>query len=211
MPGTLRRILPFALALGLAACVPAAAPPDVVAWAARRDGALARPAARPPVADVPKSTVRLRPRLMGNALRLEALSPGASARPLGDALYAPGQTAALRSAGMRHLSTQHLGEGRADAALGAARAAHDLALEAYGPDHVETLAALIAVADVLTATGRATEGEAVLLVASQRARTAFGPGHPASRAAARRLAVHRGLTPIGPLLRSFNRRANRLG
>ncbi|MBU1324253.1 MAG: tetratricopeptide repeat protein, partial [Alphaproteobacteria bacterium] len=169
------------------------------------------PARARAAAHASKAALGARPRLLGRTLTIQTLGPALPVQPLNAALYAPDQPAALRSAGLRQLSAQHLDEGRPDAALGAARAGHLLAVEAYGPDHVETLAALIGLADALTAAGRATEGEAVLLVASHRARRLFGPGHPATRAAAHRLAAHRGLTPIGPLLRSFNRRVNRLG
>lgn len=209
---TLRRILPFALTLGLTACVQPPAQPAVAAWATPEVSAPpAPPPRRAAAAHASKSALLVRPRLLGRTFTIEALSPVLSVQPLDAALYSPDQPAALRSAGMRQLSAQHLGEGHAEAAVGAARAGHDLALEAYGPDHVETLAALIALGDALTAAGRPTEGETVLLVASQRARALFGPTHPATQAATRRLALHRGLAPIGPLLRSFNRRVNRLG
>lgn len=209
---TLRRILPFALTLGLTACVPPPAQPVATAWATAGVSApLAPPPRRAAAAHASKSALVVRPRLLGRTFTIEALSPVVPVQPLDAALYSPDQPAALRSAGMRQLSAQHLGEGHAEAAVGAARAGHDLALEAYGPDHVETLAALIALGDALTAAGRPTEGETVLLVASQRARALFGPTHPATQAATRRLALHRGLAPIGPLLRSFNRRVNRLG
>lgn len=209
---TLRRILPFALILGLTACVQPPAQPVATAWATPEVSAPpAPPPRRAAAAHASKSALLVRPRLLGRTFTIEALSPVLSVQPLDAALYSPDQPAALRSAGMRQLSAQHLGEGHAEAAVGAARAGHDLALEAYGPDHIETLAALIALGDALTAAGRPTEGETVLLVASKRARALFGPTHPATQAATRRLALHRGLAPIGPLLRSFNRRVNRLG
>lgn len=215
MPVTARRILPFVLALGLAAC---AGPPTrgpVDAWATRAappaPALSAPPPARARAAHASKSAVLVRPRMLGRALTFETLSPAVAVQPFEAALYEGEQTPALRSAGLRQLSAQHLGEGRAEAAVGAARAGHDLALEAYGPDHVETITALIGLSDALTAAGRTTEGEAALLVASSQALRLFGPAHPAAQAAARRLALHRGLTPLRPLLRSFNRRTNRLG
>lgn len=209
---TLRRILPFALTLGLTACAQPPAQPVATAWATPEVSAPpAPPPRRAAAAHASKSALLVRPRLLGRTFTIEALSPVLSVQPLDAALYSADQPAALRSAGMRQLSAQHLGEGHAEAALGAARAGHDLALEAYGPDHVETLAALIALGDALTAAGRPTEGETVLLVASQRARALFGPTHPTTQAATRGLALHRGLAPIGPLLRSFNRRVNRVG
>jgi len=149
--------------------------------------------------------------MLGRSLTIETLSPAVAVQPLEAALYEGGQNPALRSAGLRQLSAQHMDEGHAEAAVGAARAGHDLALQAYGPDHVETITALIDLSDALTAAGRPTEGETVLLLASRQATRLLGPAHPAARAAARRLALHRGLAPLGPLLRSFSRRANRQG
>lgn len=207
---TARRILPFVLALGLSACAPPHAPVGPT-WMQEPAPAPPPSPARARAAHGSKSAMLVRPRMLGRSLAFEALSPAVAVRPLEAALYEGEQTAALRSAGLRQLSAQHLSEGRAEAALGAARAGHDLALEAYGPDHVETVTSLIALADALTAAGRTTEAETLLILASRQARRLFGPSHPATRATVRRLALHRGLTPLGPLLRSVNRRVNRLG
>lgn len=214
MPVTARRILPVILSLAVAACAAPAPGRLPAAWGETDEASPPPPPpapSRPAAARASKSTALVRPRMLGRTLTFEALSPSAAVQPLVAALYDDGQTPALRSAGLRQLSAQHMSEGRADAALVAARAGHELALEAYGPNHVETIAALIELADALTAAGRATEGETALLVASRQATRLFGPGHPAARAAARRLDLHRSLTPLGPLLRSFNRRANRVG
>ncbi|HEV2081956.1 MAG TPA: hypothetical protein VGR32_05800 [Brevundimonas sp.] len=211
MPVIARRILPLIFTIGLTACAvnaPGRLPANAIGLHETQPPP--QGTVRPAAAHGTKSAVLVRPRMLGRALTAETLAPSATVQPLDTALYDDGQTPALRSAGLRQLSAQHLSEGRADAALGAARAGHELALEAYGPDHVETIAALIDLADALTAAGRATEGETVLLLAARDATKLFGPGHPATRAAAGRLALHRGLAPLGPLLRSFNRRANRV-
>lgn len=201
-----RRLVPFALMLGLSACAPPMLERGPVALAVP-----APPAVRAAAADghAAKSVRRMRPRLLSGALSAQTLSPAVAIQPLDDSLYAVAPTAALRSAGLRQLSVQHVVEGHPEAAVVAARGAHALAVEAYGPDDVEALGALIVLSDALSAAGRTTEAEAVLLMVARRVDGAFGPDHPTRAAATQRLTLHRSLAPLGPLLRSFNRRTNR--
>lgn len=201
-----RRLVPFALMLGLTACAP-----PVLERAPTPLAASAPPAMRAAVTDAhaAKSVRRMRPRLLSGTLSAEALSPAIAIQSLDDGLYAIEPTAALRSAGLRQLSAQHVVEGHPQAAVAAARGAHALAVEAYGPDHIEALGALIVLSDALAAAGRITEAETVLLLVARRMDGTFAPEHPTRAAATQRLAVHRSLVPLGPLLRSFNRRANR--
>lgn len=204
MLSTARRLLMLTVLLTLSACVPQPPPPTPAF------GPAGRIAVAPPPPSTDKAAARLRPRLLGRSLTREALTPSAPLAPLAAALYAPEQDPGLRSAGLRQLAAQHLTRGHPGAAVAAARAGHVLAQDAYGPDHPETLSALLVLSDALDAAGRRTEAEAVLLLARGRASRLFGPAHPAAVGAADRLAVVRARVPLGPLLRSVNRQVNRI-
>lgn len=153
----------------------------------------------------------VRSRALGRVLAFAELQPAASIAPLNRELYAPSPPPALRSAGLRQLASLHLTEGRPEAAVGAARAARDLAVETYGPHHVESLGALIDLSDALSAAGRPVEAKAALAFAAEDAARAFPSDHPFREATALRLGVRRWMAPVTPLLRSLSGQANHRG
>jgi len=203
MPRFLFALTTLAL-LGSAAC----APPPQATQALTTVAATAIQETLPlRTAPAAAKTGPLRPRLLGRAVDAELRGPATMNTALDDALFAPTQPPALRSAGLVHLARLHLEAGRPEAALAAARAAHELARQSYGPNHVETLASLTALGSSLIAAGRGSEGEATLAEAAMRSAVVLGTDHPATLEARRRLAIRRA-PDVGPWLRSLNRRLN---
>lgn len=203
MPRFLFALTTLAL-LGSAAC----APPPQATHALTTVAAARIQAAVPHVgADTRTKTATIRPRLLGRSVEAKLGTPAASTDVLDEALFATVQPPPLRSAGLMHLARLHLEAGRPDAALAAARGAHDLARQSYGPNHVETLSSLTALGASLIAAGRVPEGEAALAEAAMRGAVVLGPDHPATRAARARLGSRR-VPDFGPWLRNLNRRLN---
>lgn len=198
------RLVLLCLTFGLTACAPP--PVEAPRALAFQDAAPSAPRAESKVA---KAVSGLRPRALGRALAFAELAPAAPIGPLESALYDPTPSPGLRSAGLRQLAAQHMADGRPEAAVGAARAARELAVEAYGPNHVESLGALIDLSDALAAAGRPIEAKTALIVARGDAVRLFGPDHPLSAAATVRLDVRRLMAPVSPLLRSLSGQVNR--
>lgn len=203
MPRFLFALTTLAL-LGSAACAP---PPQATHALTTVAAARIRAVVPPADADMGAKTATIRPRLLGRSVEAKLGTPAASTDVLDEALFAPLQPPPLRSAGLMHLARLHLDAGRPEAALAAARGAHDLARQSYGPNHVETLSSLSALGTSLIAAGRVREGEAALAEAAMRGAVVLGPDHPATRDARGRLGSRR-LSDFGPWLRNLDRRLN---
>lgn len=200
-----KTLAPLTLVLTLlgAACAPtppaavvatalAGTPRDAVAAQARRAAATSKSAAVRPL--------RLR-RTLDGAVMDAAVDPTA----LDEALYSPVQSEALRSAGLIQLARLHLEAGRPEAAVAAARAAHDLARDVYGPNHVESVSSLSDLGDALFAAGRPDEARAALVEATLRGAAVLGPDHPTTQRAQRRLVDRPAPQTVRPWLRNLNR------
>ncbi|HEV7229069.1 tetratricopeptide repeat protein [Brevundimonas sp.] len=194
----------LALILGCAAC--ASPPPAVEAATALAPALQEAVAPRARRAAATSKSAALRPRLLGQALDGAVMGPALAPVTLDDALYSPVQSAPLRSAGLMQLARLHLEAGRPEAAVAAARGAHDLARGAYGPNHVEALSSLSELGDALFAAGRPREARATLVEATLRSAAALGPDHPTTREAQRRLTARPDPTSVRPWLRNLNRR-----
>ncbi|MBX9574661.1 MAG: tetratricopeptide repeat protein [Caulobacteraceae bacterium] len=200
-----KTLAPLTLAATLmsAACAPT--PPGAVVATALAGAHREAAAAQARRAAATSKMAAVRPLRLHRTLDWAIMGPAVAPTALDEALYAPVQSEALRSAGLLQLARLHLEAGRPEAAASAAKAAHELARGAYGPNHVESVSSLSDLGDALFAAGRPDEARAALVEATLRSAAALGPDHPTTREAQRRLAARPGPQTLRPWLRNLNR------